>query len=204
MKAIAFFFVAALALVCGLWLWRQRPALDEAAPVLITVAGAPLRVDPLMARVRADLANPALDVLDLVLAMPDLSPAGARANALPLESLVFLTLRRRDEKIDPRDKPARLYARFLEPLVEAHPAGLIRRGFQPGSPYDRETLYMTPPEGRDFWARCASATQALPATCISETRIGGLDVSARFTPELLGDWERVTAGVVRLVEGMAR
>ena len=204
MKVIASTLLAALALAAALWVWRQPPAPDDDKPVLISVAGVSLRVDPKLARVRADLANRALEELDLALAMPDFSPAGVRANAMPMEKLIFLTLRRADEKIEPREKPAKLYARFLEPTVEVHPAGLILRRFEPGGPYDREALYMTPPEGRVFWARCmpAGPTGATPATCLSEARIAGLDIRLRFAPESLGAWEALTAGVVRVVERM--
>jgi hypothetical protein len=205
MKAFATSLLALLALAFGaFWWWRAPPAPGDLSPVRLAVAGVALRVDPRLARASADLANPAPQELDLVLALPELSPAGAKASSLPLEKLVFLTLRQQDEKIEPRDKPARLYARFFSPGVEVHPAGLILRRFETGSPYDGEQLYMTPPEGRAFWARCAAATQALPATCISEARIAGLDVRLRFKPEALGDWEALTAGVTRLVEAMAR
>ena len=205
MKAIAVTSLAALALAAvAFWLLRAPPARDDAAPVSLAIAGVALRIDPHLARASADLANPAPEELDLVAALPDLVPAGDKANAIALEKLVFLTLRRMDEKVEPRDKPMRLYARFLSAAIEVHPAGLILRSFEPGSPYQGEQLYMTPPEGRAFWARCAAATQALPATCISEVRIGGLDIRLRFAPEALGEWEAMTAGVVRLVEGMGR
>jgi hypothetical protein len=208
MKVIASVFLAALALalVVALWSWRLSAGLDDETPVEIAVAGVRLRVDPQLARVRADLRHAALEELDLVVTLPDLAPAGAKANAMPMEKLVFMTLRRRDEKLEPRDKPARLYARFLEPLVEAHPAGLILRRFEAGGPYDLETLYMTPPEGRVFWARCTPAgpAGATPATCLSEARIAGLDIRLRFSPDLLEEWEALSAGVLRLVEGMAR
>lgn len=205
MKVFGASILALLALAgAAFWWWRAPPAPGDASPVRLAVAGVALRVDPRLARTPADLANPAPQELDLVLAMPDLSPAGAKANSTPLEKLVFLTLRPRDEKIEPRDKPARLYARFLKQGVEAHPAGLILRRFEQGSPYDGEQLYMTPPEGRSFWARCASASDQLPATCISEARIAGLDIRLRFKPEMLAEWETVAAGVVRMVEQMAQ
>ena len=205
MKAFAVSLLALLALACGaFWWWGAPPAPGDFSPVRLAVAGVALRVDPRMARASADLANPAPQELDLVLALPDLSPAGAKASSLLLDKLVFLTLRPQDEKIEPRDKPAKLYARFLSPAVEVHPAGLILRRFETDSPYGGEQLYMTPPEGRAFWARCASASDQLPATCISEARIAGLDIRLRFKPDMLGEWEAVTAGVTRLVEGMAR
>jgi len=209
MKAIVVSMLAALALAVGVVFAVRTPAgPEDFAPVKVTVAGVPLTLDPRLARAPSDLARPALEEIDLVFAMPDFAPAGrgagAKAGDASIAKLVFMTLRRVDDKIEPREKPARLYARFLSPAVEAHPAGLILRRFEPGGPYDGEQLYMAAPEGRAFWARCATATGQLPATCISEARIGGLDLRLRFDPGALGDWERLTAGVVRMVEGMGR
>lgn len=209
MKSIGVLIVAIAALVFGaLWALRAPGASEDASPVKVTVAGVPLTLDPRFARNPADLSGAPLEELDLVFALPGLLPAGpkagAKAGAIPMEKLIFVTLRGRDERIEPREKPARLFARFLSPAVEAHSAGLIMRRFEAGGPYDGEQLYMTAPEGRAFWARCASATGQIPATCLSEARIGGLDLRLRFKPELLGDWERLAAGVARMVEGMAR
>ena len=205
MKALFAVLIAVLALAAGAVVALRSPSAPEAsAPVKVTVAGVALTLDPRLARTAADLASPALEELDLVFAMPDFAPVGGKAGAYPLEKLVFLTLRRPDDRVEPRDKPARLYLRFLGAAVEAHPTGLILRRFEPGGPYDGEQLYMTPPEGRAFWARCASATAGLPATCVSEARIGGVDARLRFAPELIGDWEKLNAGVARLVEGMGR
>ena len=81
------------------------------------------------------------------------------------------------------------------------------RRFEAGSPYDREELYIAPPEGRTFYARCMRPIQppdGLPESCISEFRQGGLDIRVRFNPELLPHWSQLTEGVRGLVRSLQR
>jgi hypothetical protein len=121
--------------------------------------------------------------------------------------ILYLNVREQENSLDPADRPARLYVRFLEQEEWSHPGGLIMRRFEKTSPFAREDLYMAPPEGRVFSARCIRPQQppdGLPNTCISEMRISGLDVRLRFSPTLLADWERIVAGARGLVNSMVR
>ena len=130
-----------------------------------------------------------------------------RGAQTPIEQLIFLTIRPKDPTIDPADRPAKLYARFLETTGWSHPGGLVMRRFENGSPFEREELYMTPPEGRVFAARCARPIQppdGLPNTCISEIRIEGLDVQMRFSPDMLVNWETLVLGSRQLVSSFLR
>ena len=120
---------------------------------------------------------------------------------------IYLNLREQEKSIDPAERPARLYVRFLETEQWTHPGGLIMRHFESSSPFGREDLYMAPPEGRVFAARCIRPQQppdGLPNTCIAEMRLQGLDLRMRFSPELLSDWERITLGVRGLVHSLVR
>ena len=101
----------------------------------------------------------------------------------------------------------KLYARFLEQTAWNNPGGLIMRRFEKGSPYEREDLYLAPPEGRIFAARCMRPSQppdGLPNTCITEFRLRGLDAQLRFVPDLLPEWERLMDGARGLIESLAR
>ncbi len=123
------------------------------------------------------------------------------------EGLVYISLRPQDKTLDPAERPARLYVRFLEQEEWSHPGGLVMRRFEEGSPFGREDLYMAPPEGRVFAARCMRPQQppdGLPDTCISEMRFSGLDVRLRFSPNLLGDWEHMVAGVRGLINSAVK
>jgi len=121
--------------------------------------------------------------------------------------LIVMTLRPADPKLDPADRTAKLYARFLESDTWSNPGGLVMRRFTKGSPYASEELYIAPPEGRQFAARCMRPTQphdGLPDTCIAETRVENLDINIRFSPDLLVDWDKLLRGVQGLVLSMAR
>jgi hypothetical protein len=103
----------------------------------------------------------------------------------------------KDDGVDPADRPMQLYARFLEAETVAGPGGLVMRRFEQGSPYDLEQLYVAPPDGRDFFARCpkpASAGAALTELCFFVFRVDGLDVELRFAPALLDNWDALNEG----------
>lgn len=146
--------------------------------------------------------------VDLVAAFPDF----AAAATLPeggerRDRLIFMTLAAPEDALDPADRTAKLYSRFLEPETWSHPGGLIMRRFRDASPYQGEDLYLAPPEGRAFAARClrpGDHADGLPETCIAEFRAAGLDARLRFSPARLADWERLDEGARRLVRGLTR
>jgi hypothetical protein len=155
----------------------------------------------------------ALDQLALAAFFPDFTPAGevsdvTRDTNLPerFEKLVFLTIRASDSGLDPADRPARLYARFLEPDGWSHPGGLVAKSFQAGSPFEGQELYFVAPEGRDFAARCRlpDQTQKTPNSCVYDFRVDNLDVEMRFPAALLSEWERLNAGARGLIETARR
>jgi hypothetical protein len=71
------------------------------------------------------------------------------------------------------------------------------RRFEPGSPYELELLYLAPPEGRDFFARCPRRDAGFlgSAPCLWALRWKNLDVEARFSAALLRDWEELARGL---------
>ncbi|HMK90586.1 MAG TPA: hypothetical protein VK446_13270 [Methylocystis sp.] len=114
------------------------------------------------------------------------------------QDLVLVTISVKDDGLDPSERPTRLYARFLEGAAAVGPEGLVMRRFEPGSPYDLEQLYLAPPDGRAFFARCPNQANAEAAAagdfCLFLFRDGGLDVELRFPPALLEHWEALAAG----------
>ncbi len=147
--------------------------------------------------------------VELAAFYPDFKPAG-RSNDIDSHSdiaerfqrLIFLTLKPADPKIDPVERTARLYTRFLEETTWSHPGGLIARAFEPGSPFEGDELFYVAPEGRQFAARCRRPDSArkTPNTCIATFRSGAMDVDVRFSAALLGDWESLMAGARGLIE----
>ena len=146
------------------------------------------------------------DRLDLAAFAPSLQPAGDAA-ASTRNDLVFITLTRAEPTVDPADRPVKLYARFLEEESWSEPSGLLLRRFQAGSPYAFEDLYIAPPEGRAFSARCTRVREkpdGLPETCLTDLRIGGLDAQLRYAPDLLPQWQALIDSAQRFIGGMIR
>lgn len=203
--AVSILSAATLAAGLALVLMELRPRLPGAA-VEALLGETHVRFPPELARLPEARHGGALDQLDLAVTFPGfqapLRHAGEAATAM-----VFIHLTPQGHSLDPAERPVRLYAPFLDLVGQGQDGGLVMRRFVAGSPYQTENLYLAPPEGRLFWARCLRPAQppaALPDTCLSDLRLHGLDVQVRFDPALLPEWERLAAGVRRVVEGMAR
>ena len=135
--------------------------------------------------------------------------AGPLRPGMPLAdpNVIVITLRPADPALDPAERTAKLYARFLESETWSHPGGLIMRRFRQQSPYANEELYIAPPDGRRFAARCTRPMQShdgLPDTCVAETRLENLDINIRFASNLLVDWDKLVLGAQGLVLSMRR
>jgi hypothetical protein len=199
------FTAAAVTGYVALQVSSERPE-RLAGPLEMTIGAVRLRVDPAFlpsaGRSSADL--------ELLTAFPDMRPAGAAVNnskPIQADTLVVFRIGAQDLMVDPAERPAKLYARFLSQETWSHPGGLIMRRFEAGSPYDKEDLYLAPPEGRLFSARCMApppTPDGLPNTCVSDFRVGGLDVQMRFSPELLSSWELLVDRGRALVASMIR
>lgn len=109
---------------------------------------------------------------------------------------VFLVIKAPDPRLDPADRTARLYERFLDETSWTQPGGLIARAFVDNSPFSGDELYFTAPEGREFAARCRKPdpSAATPNTCQADMRIGDVDVEIRFSAALLSEWRRLLDG----------
>ena len=186
----------------------------SAARTDVSIGGIRLNFDPGLARASSDPPGGAVEALDLAAMFPDFSPAGASTGLTAasdpnarLERTVFLTITAAGKDIDPAERTGKLYGRFLEPEEWSHPGGLVMRRFVAGSPFEGEDLYLTPPEGKIFAARCmrpAAAADGLPDACLHDFRHGGLNVQLRFSPARLADWEILTQGARALVTRMRR
>ncbi|MGL5114028.1 MAG: hypothetical protein ACRC7C_01775 [Beijerinckiaceae bacterium] len=145
----------------------------------------------------------ATDRVDLLASFPGLAPAGPAGRRPEQESLVFIAISRGDGAPDPADRPQAIYGRFLEPDAWQNPGGLVMRRFITTSPYADEELFLAPPDGRQFSARCRKATDpasSVDETCLWRFRLEGADIQARFSPALLPQWETLERGVRQLVE----
>ncbi len=158
------------------------------AMVQAELAGATFNYARAYARDGATGAGGFADRLSFIAAFPAFSPlAGKDRGVVPT---MTVTLTPTEERLDPAERPAKLYARFLTPETFEGPGGLILRRFERNSPYDSEELFIAPPDGRRFFARCPKAASGAPGeACISVFRHGPFDVELRYMPNLLGEWE---------------
>jgi hypothetical protein len=203
--------VTALLAAAAFWVIRRSHAPSGGVDVVI-VGDVTLSYPAAYARPRLNRDIARLDRLDLAATFPDFTPAGEARDVRKEADLaeraahvVFIALTPDDKSLDPAERPASLYAPFLEPMGFAKASGLVMRRFQQATPYEGEDLFMTPPEGRAFWARCPHAAPSGPQEpCFTEFRWSGLNVALRFSPALLGDWERLGEGAKTFVKSLKR
>ncbi|WP_166142630.1 hypothetical protein [Methylosinus sp. RM1] len=197
----------ALALgLLGAGAFRLLRRADEAAPAVVAASLGDARFvySPAYARDESTRYGGAVDRLSFIAVAPDFAPPPKpsldprRRAAEELDPMrVFVTLAPREEALDPAERPSRLYARFLESEVWSGPGGLVLRRFEAGSPYELEQLYLAPPDGRAFFARCPRRDAGFlgSAPCIWALRWKTVDVEARFSAPLLRDWEELAKGL---------
>ncbi|MDJ0449067.1 hypothetical protein [Methylocystis sp. JR02] len=140
------------------------------------------------------------DRLSFIVSYPGFAPVKAKPR---VGEPVTFTVTSKDDGLDPSERPAKLYARFLTPETLDGPGGLVLRRFEPGSPYDSEELFIAPPDGSAFFARCPKPETGAPGEgCISVFRKGALDVELRYAPALLENWDALYEGAQTLLARM--
>jgi hypothetical protein len=177
---------AAVTLVAIAWIdLRPRPQLE---PVETTVAGVALRVPAAWLGPRsAATGAQEVGIMRLRFAWPDLGPASAESR-----DIVHVTVQPLDRDHG-ADRQMSVWSRFLTPTVWSHPGGLVIRGFKTGSPFERDELYMTAPDGREFAALCPLTLAAgREEPCRLTLRHGPFDLAVRLPREALSQWEQVT------------
>ncbi|GGG27540.1 hypothetical protein [Chelatococcus composti] len=191
---------AGAAVLAGVSLLRPAASPHKPTPARIDyeLAGHILRVPAAWLRETMDPAGGPVQRLDLAIPWPHAAGGSEK-------EIVAVTLVPADAALDPVERPAKLYMRFLAPESWPAPGGLVLRRFRAGSPYEGEELYLTPPDGRRFFARCArpAASDVVAPLCTTVMRLAGIDVVLRFGPERLADWPRLRSGAERLMQLMA-
>jgi hypothetical protein len=212
---IAIATLALLGVVLGLGINAHRAgqAITGATELVpVTINSLRLNVPIAFFRGGSTLRAGISERIDLVVLFPEMAPAGvppATTTALTAQDprrLVFIAVLRGDGVLDPSERPQELYGRFLEPDTWQNPGGLLLRRFEAGSPYEDEELFIAPPDGRVFAARCrkpGKATEGIGEACLWRFRQTGADVQVRFSVDLLPQWEAMAMGVGRLLETWA-
>jgi hypothetical protein len=182
----------------GLFWWTAKPSQAMREPIPVTVGSASFLIPPAYVRAGALPRPGTQERVDLALAFPGLEPAASTTTGA-----IYVALLREDGVIDPAERVNDIYGRFLEPDIWQNPGGLLLRRFSAESPYADEELFLSPPDGRAFTARCRKPQARDGATrggdigeaCLWRFRIGGADAQVRFPPELLPQWEAMAEGV---------
>jgi hypothetical protein len=135
------------------------------------------------------------DPLDIVMTYPGLEPVNRAQPERDTRLLIFMKIERMDGVIDPAERISTLYGRFLDAGTFEHPGGLVLRRFEAGSPYAGEELYVAPPDGSTFHARCPTERSGSGIECLWRMRQEQADITTRMAPELLPHWEEISVGI---------
>jgi hypothetical protein len=132
---------------------------------------------------------------------PDPSETGSLISLLssdkPLAGSVLL--RQSEGEIDPKDRLALIWQRYLKSAPFQGPRGLEGHIFAPNSPYDGEVLFTDPSDPRKFAVRCLQATSTdQPEICLREVRIadGKVDLLVKFPRSWLTEWREIDSVVM--------
>jgi len=112
---------------------------------------------------------------------------------------LFVTIASGSETLPLMERVRTIYPRYLVPEPSAGPPGLTLRAFRKGTPYQDEELAFESAAPTHFLARCSRHGITNTGACLLERRIGNADITLRFPREWLTDWERVGAGIDRLL-----
>ncbi|HEY8567250.1 MAG TPA: hypothetical protein VIL65_17255 [Beijerinckiaceae bacterium] len=176
-------------------LWLRRPVAPEPALVPFRVGALTIKVPQAWLGPSMPRVGGATDALELKVPLAALlDPAPSAGDPLGRE-ILHVAILPVETGPSPAERAGTLYARFVAAAAVPVEGGLIRREFRPGTPFEGETFYVVPPDGRRFTARCAAPSE--PAACLSELRLSEIDLRVRFAPVLLAEWERVVQGLAQ-------
>jgi hypothetical protein len=188
--------------------WRE----NSAPIVKAEIAGVRFAYPVALARDEPTRAGGTGDRLAFVASFPGFvplrpmtTPLGPAAQAQARNTTVFLTVGLKDDGLDPAERPNQLYARFLQGDAQTGPGGLVTRQFEVDSPYELEQLYVAPPDGHSFFARCPKPETETPVpdrNCLWLFREGPFDIELRFDPALLPHWRALAEGAKSFVLGI--
>lgn len=174
---------------------KERRPKAETFP--LTLSGKPLAVPAAWLSDGSIRAGQDLQRVDLIV---PLHTGAEHDQAREMDRVVLIRLTPADGAVPPEMRTETLYARFFDSNVWTSPGGLILRGFARGTPYEDEELYLAPPDGKDFAARCprsdVTASIGSPigtGMCIWEFRTDGVDALVAFAPARLSDWPNIAA-----------
>lgn len=186
---------------------RSPPGLTAPKPVILHIGKSTLELDANYLRRGAQRAGGHLERADLIVQWPDFRPAqlvvrDAEGSPAPASAANHLLIHiRAAEGADPARHTANLYGRFLDGDAWTSGDGLVMRRFKTNSPYPDEELFISPPDGQEFAARCPrqDVEGAVHGRCLVQMRIAQVDITVNFDAMLLNEWHAMRDGVLNLI-----
>ncbi|MGL4496209.1 MAG: hypothetical protein ACRCUX_10360 [Beijerinckiaceae bacterium] len=206
--ALAAIALAAILLIGFVLIPLRTPILSTSPrPVTLQIGKGVLEIDANALRRGAQRSGGMLERADLILSWPEFNAAqlverdasGSPIAAQPARH-VLLSLRAA-EGADPARHTATLYGRFLDGETGTTTGGLIVRRFRDNSPYHGEELFISPPDGEEFAARCPqqTVTGAVNGRCLAQFRVGMFDATVNFDASLLPEWQHLRERTLGLI-----
>ena len=122
-----------MAVTAGAALALLAPKKRETRLVRAELAGVKFLYDSAFARDDATAGGGLSDRLAFLVSFPSFGPPSPTGG-----QIIQITLSPVEDVLDPQDRPAKLYARFLTAEALEGPGGLVLREFEPDSPFNRK------------------------------------------------------------------
>ena len=183
--------------------WPATPVTLESPALPIVIGGTMFNIEPAAIRRPLQRKPGTQERVDLNYLWPSLVPPDPTAKpedgkpADPNERL-FLTISDGRDALTPEERVKTIYPRYLAQETKPGPNGLMLRAFREGSPYQGEDLIFASSDN-GFAARCTRSGIGNTGMCLSEQRVGGADVTARFPRDWLAGNLDVEAALSRIV-----
>jgi hypothetical protein len=180
--------------------WPTTPVSLQSPALPVVIGGTMFNIEPAAIRQPLQRKPGTQERVDLSYLWPSLTPPDPAAKtddgkpADPNERL-FLTIADARDALNPAERVTTIYPRYLAPTTSAGPNGLMLRAFRDGTPYQGEDLISSD----NFAARCTRSGIGNSGMCLSERRVGGADVTARFPRDWLTGTSDVEAALTRLL-----
>jgi hypothetical protein len=184
--------------------WPDVPVALDAPAIPITVGGVLFNIEPAAIRRPVQRRPGMQERVDLAYLWPSLTPPDPKAKPtvhapIDPDDWLFVTIAAAGATLSPLERLKTIYPRYLGNQAMTDRGGLTWRPFADGTPYQGEDLVIEQAAPDHFLARCSRKGIGNSGICLDERRIGGADIILRFPREWLGDWQKVVAGLDKLV-----
>ncbi len=176
----------------------------------IDLAGLPLSVNRGLIAETGQQGGGRLQRLDLQMDRLNYQPlplGAPRKPGEPGQEILHLVLTNPGPKAPATDQLQQIYARFLAPETRQASAGLVMRGFRPGTPYEDRELFIGAGAlggslGRLFIALCPRGAAQDVEPCTARLRQDGVEAELRFPARALPEWRRMGTETLELIRRM--